>query len=138
MSEQACEACDGKGWVICNTGNDQSPEHQIQRCDACERYDNDWAACETAIHAAGVQPKLLRFVEEVARLTHEGEPGDEGEPFEPASEDAIATLNQLIVQARRLINIADECSECGATVPYIIGCPDGYEICQDCFDAGQH
>ena len=70
MSEQKCEACDGKGWVIRNTGNDQSPEHQIQRCDACERYDQ--AACEAVIHAAEAEPELRRFVEEVARLTHEG------------------------------------------------------------------
>ena len=31
-----------------------------------------------------------------------------------------------------------KCDGCGATVTEIIGCPDGAEICQDCFDAGQH
>ncbi len=30
------------------------------------------------------------------------------------------------------------CDACGAEVEYIIGCPDGAELCQDCFDAGQH
>jgi hypothetical protein len=35
--------------------------------------------------------------------------------------------------------VADnECSDCGSMVPYIIGCPDGAEICQSCFDAGGH
>lgn len=32
----------------------------------------------------------------------------------------------------------ETCSDCGAKVAYIIGCPDGAEICQDCFDAGNH
>lgn len=30
------------------------------------------------------------------------------------------------------------CSECGAKVNEIIGCPDGAEICRACFDAGKH
>lgn len=30
------------------------------------------------------------------------------------------------------------CSECGAEVNEIIGCPDGAEICRACFDAGKH
>lgn len=30
------------------------------------------------------------------------------------------------------------CSECGAEAEHVIGCPDGAEICQDCFDAGGH
>ena len=30
------------------------------------------------------------------------------------------------------------CDECGALVESIIGCPDGAEICQGCFDAGHH
>lgn len=32
----------------------------------------------------------------------------------------------------------DICDDCGAVVPTIIGCPDGAEICQRCFDAGAH
>jgi hypothetical protein len=43
-----CEACEGQGWVRCNTGNDQSPKFQIQRCDACEQFDSDEAAQEAA------------------------------------------------------------------------------------------
>jgi hypothetical protein len=30
------------------------------------------------------------------------------------------------------------CSECGAKVDQIIGCPDGAEICEACFDNGGH
>lgn len=30
------------------------------------------------------------------------------------------------------------CDDCGAEVKEIIGCPDGAEICQACFDAGNH
>lgn len=32
----------------------------------------------------------------------------------------------------------ETCDDCGATVQFIIGCPDGAEICQACFDAGHH
>jgi hypothetical protein len=54
------------------------------------------------------------------------------------SEDYIATLNQLIMEARQLLGMAEKCDKCGETVPYVIGCPGGAEICQDCFDAGQN
>ena len=84
------------------------------------------------------QPALLQFAQQVSLLMHEGEPDEAGEPFDRTSEDAIATLNQLILEARLLMGTAETCCECGTTVAYIIGCPDGTEICQDCFDAGQH
>lgn len=29
-------------------------------------------------------------------------------------------------------------SACGAEVESVIGCPDGAEVCQDCFDMGMH
>ena len=35
------------------------------------------------------------------------------------------------------IEETEECSDCGTMVSYIIGCPDGAEICQACFDAGR-
>lgn len=54
-----------------------------------------------------------------------------------SSEDAIATVNRLIMEARELNGTASKCEACEETVPYIIGCPDGKEICQECFDAGQ-
>jgi hypothetical protein len=87
---------------------------------------------------AASQPALLRFVQEVSRMMHEGEPDAAGEPLERTSEDAIAALNQLILEARQLMGTAETCCECGATVAYIIGCPNGTDICQDCFDAGDH
>ncbi len=33
---------------------------------------------------------------------------------------------------------ADKCDACGQPVSNVVGCPDGSEICQACFDAGQH
>jgi hypothetical protein len=51
-AESPCEACDGDGWVRCNIGNDQSPQIQIQRCDACEKYGSDEEAQEAAMNAA--------------------------------------------------------------------------------------
>ena len=49
VESSICEACDGKGWVRCNIGDDASPKFQIQRCDACEQFDSDEAAREAAI-----------------------------------------------------------------------------------------
>ena len=82
------------------------------------------------------QSTLLKFVEAVAGLKHEKEPGEDGKPAEITSEDAIATLNQTILEARQLLGTADQCGICGKTVPYVIGCPSGAEICQACFDDG--
>lgn len=31
-----------------------------------------------------------------------------------------------------------KCTACGALVENIIGCPDGAELCHQCFDAGRH
>jgi hypothetical protein len=33
---------------------------------------------------------------------------------------------------------AKACDDCGKQVNEVIGCPDGAEICQACFDAGHH
>ena len=133
----SCGACNGKGWLWCIAEGDHPPREEIQRCDACQKFANDQAALEAVLKAAESQPALLRFVEEVALLKHERQPGDDGDPFEPTSEDAIATLNQLILEARQLLGTADKCSKCGEVVPYVIGCPDGTELCQDCYDAQQ-
>jgi hypothetical protein len=93
---------------------------------------------EAVEKAAQSQPALFRFVEEVAGLKHEKEPGEDGKPCDGPSEDYIATLNQLVMDARKLLGTANRCNKCGEVVPYVIGCPDGVELCQDCFDAGQH
>jgi hypothetical protein len=91
-------------WCIAE-GN-HPPREEIQRCDACLKFANDRAALEAVVKAAESQPALLRFVEEIALLKHENEPGDDGEPFDPTSEDSIATLNQLILEARQLLGKA--------------------------------
>lgn len=36
----------------------------------------------------------------------------------------------------KLFDDESECSQCGAQVSEVIGCPDGQEVCQQCFDAG--
>jgi hypothetical protein len=46
-------------------------------------------------------------VEKVATVNHEGEPGDDG-LFKITSEDAITTLNELILDARKLLGTADK------------------------------
>jgi hypothetical protein len=86
---------------------------------------------EAVVKAAESQPALLKFVEEVACLKYEGEPGDDGEP----SEDSIATLNQLILAACQLLGAADKRQKCEAVVPYVIGYSGGAEVSQDRFDA---
>ena len=134
----SCGACGSKGWLWCIAEGDHPPREEIQRCDACLKFANDQAALEAVVKAAESQPALLRFVEEVALLKHEGDPGDDGDAFEPTSEDTIATLNQLVLEARQLLGTADKCQKCEAVVPYVIGCPGGTELCQDCFDAGQN
>ncbi len=131
-----CQTCKGKGWFFFNTGSDQGHKYEIQRCDVCEQFDSDLAALEALEKAGLTQPALLRFVERVAGLKREGEPGDDG-PFERTSEDSIATLNQLILEARQLLGTAETCGKCGQTVPYVIVCLGGAEICQQCFDAGK-
>jgi hypothetical protein len=134
----SCGACGGKGWLWCIAEGDHPPREEVQRCDACQEFANDQAALEAVVKAAESKTALLKFVEEVAPLKHEDEPSDDSKPFEITSEDAIATLNQLILEARQLLGTADKCSKCGQVVPYVIGCLDGTELCQDCFDAGQN
>jgi hypothetical protein len=126
-----CEVCSGKGWLLAD--HDQHGP-RIEHCDACQMCENDQAALEAVVKAAEAQPTLLKFVEQVARLKHEKELGNDGRPFEIASEDAIATLNQLILEACQLLGTASKCDVCGETVPYVIGCPGGGEGCRDCLD----
>jgi hypothetical protein len=51
VNDSPCEACDGDGWVRCNIGNDQAPQFQIQRCDACEKFKSDEEAQVAAMKA---------------------------------------------------------------------------------------
>src|SRR6266567_4266131 len=43
MSNRKCEACGGRGWLLSAVTKD-ALRSQIQRCDACELYENDQAA----------------------------------------------------------------------------------------------
>jgi hypothetical protein len=52
--------------------------------------------------------------------------------FEAESDE---DLNELIAVYK---GDSSTCAQCGAQTEKIIGCPDGAEICQACFDAGQH
>ena len=130
-----CDACGGKGWLLANDSNNGP---RIERCDTCQRYESDQAALEALVNAAEHESRLLAFARNVSLLMHEGELDEMGEPHEPVSEEAIATLNQLIADARQLLGTSEKCIECGQMVPYVIGCPDGGDVCQDCFDAGKH
>jgi hypothetical protein len=136
VTDEPCPACKDLGWVLCNTGNNHAPQCAIQRCDACEKFDNQATAIVAAVQAVQTLPDLLRFVHKVAEMRHEREI-DERNPFERASEDYISDLNSLILEARQLLGTADKCSRCCEIVPYVIGCPNGAELCQDCFEAGQ-
>ena len=131
-------SCGGKGWYFFNTGDSKSPRYEIQRCDICERYIGDLAALEAVEHAFQSHAALLEFVEKVSRLQHSSEPPEVDDPFERTSEDFIVTLNQVIMDARQLLGTTEKCSRCGQTVPYVIGCPDGAEVCRACFEAGRH
>jgi len=106
-----CEACGGKGWLWSIVEGDHPSREEIQRCDTCQKFANDQAALEAVVKAAESQPSLLKFVEDVVELKHEGEPGDDGEPFDQTSEDAISTLNQLILEARQLLGTTDRCDK---------------------------
>ena len=57
---EPCEACGGDGWLRVNVGSEQKPQHQIQRCDACEQFASDEAAMEASIKAAGFAPSHQR------------------------------------------------------------------------------
>lgn len=46
--------------------------------------------------------------------------------------DALPEDVKAYVQ-RDLTQWAETCDDCGAQVPEIIGCPDGAEVCADCF-----
>jgi hypothetical protein len=48
IEASTCEACDGRGWLQCNVGNDQSPRYEIERCDMCGQFNSDQAAREAA------------------------------------------------------------------------------------------
>jgi len=38
------QTCNGMGWLFSDTGNDQQSRYEIERCEACERFDSDLEA----------------------------------------------------------------------------------------------
>src|SRR6266704_11082 len=72
-NDDACESCGGKGWLFSIIKSDGSPHNQIERCDACELYENDQAAVEAVVEMARSHPQLLRLVKEISDLTHKAE-----------------------------------------------------------------
>src|SRR3954468_9453243 len=61
----ACKACEGKGWLFTDTGNDQESRYEIQGCDACELFKTDIAAISAVEAAVKSQPELLKLVREM-------------------------------------------------------------------------
>src|SRR6266446_318682 len=55
-----CEACGG----LCTVEDDGPRREEIERCDACELYENDRAAVEAVVETARSQRELLRLVKE--------------------------------------------------------------------------
>lgn len=44
----------------------------------------------------------------------------------------------IALTLKGVVTAKNTCDDCGAQVESVIGCPDGAEICQDCFDNGNH
>ena len=59
-------------------------------------------------------------------------PGGKKVSSEMPRPQAIALADKL--QAEEV----SPCSECGVPVRIIVGCPDGAELCDSCFNAGIH
>lgn len=61
--------------------------------------------------------ELQEFVDQVARLTCDGERDEAGEKFEMAIDDAFDTLHRLIRDARDLETVGNRrCPKCGGPV----------------------
>lgn len=52
--------------------------------------------------------------------------------------DNESTLDDFIALYMAKSKTSVTCDECGTKVEKVIGCPDGKEICQQCFDQGSH
>jgi hypothetical protein len=47
MEVFVCETCgDGRGWLWPTSSDDNSDHQWVERCDACDRFDTDEAACD--------------------------------------------------------------------------------------------
>lgn len=52
--------------------------------------------------------------------------------------DSAGETKRIDLTAEEQAGNIQLCDDCGAKCEKIIGCPDGAEICQECFDAGHH
>ena len=52
----------------------------------------------------------------------------------------LKSLDGAIRHAQRIRDQEErqKCDDCGAEAPSMVGCPDGAEICQPCFNEGRH
>ena len=69
-----CQTRDGKGWIFIDTGDEDVSQYEIKRCEACQTLETDLAAFEAVEKIVHSHAALLRFVECIGAMKHEGEP----------------------------------------------------------------
>ena len=59
---------------------------------------------------------------------------------EEGTAEQIARLQVLLDKVQGMLNDAtpQTCEACGTETPSVVGCPDGAEICRQCFEMGAH
>ena len=64
----------------------------------------------------------------------------EGSRFVNVKFKAVDGKDEVLIgiDFTELTETLSQCDECGAKCEKIIGCPDGAEVCPDCFDKGAH
>jgi hypothetical protein len=71
-----------------------------------ETEDRPFTECRANARLIAATPELFAFIQQIARMTMDGEPVSDGNDiysdFEMDNDDAVATLNRLIEEARRL------------------------------------
>ncbi len=88
---------------------------------------SDHAAAQLARALARVrgEERVAQLLEEIASIDLDGVESNDDE------HDIIA---EIIERAREIVPASEECGECGAKVWTLVGCPDGAEICRNCFE----
>ena len=73
--------------------------------------------------------QLRQLLEEIASIDLDGVESNDDE------HDIIA---ELIERAREIVPASEECGECEEKVWTLVLCPDGAEICRNCFERSLH
>ena len=73
------------------------------------------------------EERAAKLLQEIASIDLEGVESNDDE------HDIIA---EIIDRARELVPASEQCGGCGERVRTLVGCPDGTEICRDCFEQG--